>query len=119
MKPRDDEFRTELIGRPFREGETLGPIGAIIGVLEVRDLEVGDEVRQRIAVMADRETLRVWGRRAAEMESAEDLFLRPSRGPSTGWTGPTFSVFCVTPVLVLRRVCPVQRRSVSHRLVGC
>ncbi|MFI6577062.1 hypothetical protein ACIBFB_14775 [Nocardiopsis sp. NPDC050513] len=74
VKLRDYEFKTEFIGRPFREGETLGLTEAIIEVLEARDLEVSDEVRQRIDAMADRETLRAWVRRAATVDCAEDLF---------------------------------------------
>ncbi|KOX18366.1 hypothetical protein ADL05_07275 [Nocardiopsis sp. NRRL B-16309] len=74
VKLRDYEFKTELIGRPFREGETKGLGEAIVEVLEGRDLEVSDEVRQRIGAMADRETLRAWVRRALKVERAEDLF---------------------------------------------
>ncbi|GAB2498663.1 hypothetical protein [Nocardiopsis aegyptia] len=74
VKLRDYEFKTELIGRPFREGEAKGLTAAIIEVLEGRDLEVSDEVRQGINAMADRETLRAWVRKAVRVERAEDLF---------------------------------------------
>ncbi|WP_121187777.1 hypothetical protein [Nocardiopsis sp. Huas11] len=72
---RDYEFKTELIGRPFREGEAKGLAEAVLSVLEERGISVSDQVRERVTSSTDREALRVWVRRVATVERAEDLFV--------------------------------------------
>ncbi|MFV2196630.1 hypothetical protein [Nocardiopsis sp. LOL_012] len=78
MKLRDYEFRTELIGRPFREGQAKGKAegmsDAILGILDERGVELSPEVRDRITSSADPDELRRWVRRAARATRAEDLF---------------------------------------------
>ncbi|WP_435110066.1 hypothetical protein [Nocardiopsis synnemataformans] len=78
MTVRDYEFRTELIGRPFREGEAKGRAAgraeAILGVLDARGIAVPDEVRDRVTASSDLDELDRWVRRAAKVDSAEDLF---------------------------------------------
>ncbi len=75
MAVRDYEFRTELIGRPFREGEAKGRAEAILGVLDARGIAVSNEVRERVNASSDLDELDRWVRRAAKVDSAEDLFL--------------------------------------------
>ncbi|MCK9872861.1 hypothetical protein AB0M72_15425 [Nocardiopsis dassonvillei] len=79
MAVRDYEFRTELIGRPFREGEAKGRAAgraeAILGVLDARGIAVSNEVRERVNASSDLDELDRWVRRAAKVDSAEDLFL--------------------------------------------
>lgn len=79
MAVRDYEFRTELIGRPFREGEAKGRAAgraeAILGVLDARGIAVSNEARERVNASSDLDELDRWVRRAAKVDSAEDLFL--------------------------------------------
>ncbi|WP_304453551.1 hypothetical protein [Nocardiopsis sp. YSL2] len=74
MKLRDYEFKTELIGRPFREGEAKGLAESLLVFLEGRGIAVSDEVRTRVTSSADHDELLGWVRRAATVERAEDLF---------------------------------------------
>ncbi|WP_444962541.1 hypothetical protein [Nocardiopsis sp. M1B1] len=75
MAVRDYEFRTELIGRPFREGRIEGRAEAILGVLDARGIAVSNEARERVNASSDLDELDRWVRRAAKVDSAEDLFL--------------------------------------------
>ncbi|WP_150252801.1 hypothetical protein [Nocardiopsis deserti] len=75
MSVRDYGFRTELIGRPSREGRAEGKAAAILGVLDARGIAVPDEVRDRITASSDLDELDRWVRRAARVDGAEDLFL--------------------------------------------
>ncbi|MFD3684289.1 hypothetical protein ACFWTE_05665 [Nocardiopsis sp. NPDC058631] len=78
----DYEFRTELIGRPFREGEAKGQAEgraegraeAILGILDARGIAVSDGVRERVTSSTDLAELDRWVRRAVGVERAEDLF---------------------------------------------
>ncbi|MCY9784608.1 hypothetical protein KIK06_11965 [Nocardiopsis sp. EMB25] len=78
VKLRDYEFKTELIGRPFREGEAKGKAEglaeAVLEFLDSRGIGVSDEVRERITSSTDLEELHGWARRVAAVERAEDLF---------------------------------------------
>ncbi|MFY7068762.1 hypothetical protein ACOQFV_23135 [Nocardiopsis changdeensis] len=74
MKLKDYEFKTEFVGRLFREGETKGKAGAVLTVLEARGVEVSEEARQRIERETDRDQLDIWLNRAARAERAEDVF---------------------------------------------
>ena len=86
----DYQFRTELIGRPFREGEAKGRsegrsegrakgrveamAESVVAVLEARGLSVPDRVRGRVAGESDPQILSGWLRRAATVEKAGALF---------------------------------------------
>ncbi|MBE3002010.1 hypothetical protein IDM40_25415 [Nocardiopsis sp. HNM0947] len=82
----DYQFKTELIGRPFREGEAKGKaegkaegrietlVEGVLGVLEARGLPVPESVSTRIEAETDPQVLAVWLRRAATVEKAEHLF---------------------------------------------
>lgn len=74
----DYQFRTELIGRPFREGEAKGRAKAmaesVVAVLEARGLSVPDRVRERVAEEPDPEILSGRLRRAATVEKSGALF---------------------------------------------
>lgn len=78
----DYQFRTELIGRPFREGEAKGRsegrakamAESVVAVLEARGLAVPERVRERVAGESDPEVLSGWLRRAATVERAGALF---------------------------------------------
>lgn len=70
MTVRDYEFKTELIGRPYREGKAE----AILSVLDARGIAVSNEVRDRITTSSDLGELDRWVRRSAKVDSAEDLF---------------------------------------------
>ncbi|MDT0327860.1 hypothetical protein [Nocardiopsis lambiniae] len=74
MKLKDYEFKTELIGRPFREGKALGQIKGIFAVLKSKGIEVSEETRKRIDGTTDLELLDVWLNRAVGAERVEDLF---------------------------------------------
>lgn len=74
----DHQLRTELLGRPFREGEAKGRAKAmaesVVAVLETRGLSVPDRVSGRVAEESDPEALSCWLRRAATVERAGALF---------------------------------------------
>ncbi len=90
MTVRDYEFRTELIGRPFREGRAEGRekgraegreegraegrAQAILDVLEARGISVPDGTRERITTSSDLDELGLWVRRAATLDRVEELF---------------------------------------------
>lgn len=90
MTVRDYEFRTELIGRPFREGraegrekgraegrekgQVEGRAQAILDVLEARGISVPDGTRERITTSSDLDELGLWVRRAATLDRVEELF---------------------------------------------
>src|SRR5699024_9305841 len=104
MTVSDDEFRTELIGRPFREGRAEGRekgraegrekgraegrAQAILDVLEARGISVPDETRERITTSSDLDELGLWVRRAATMDRVEELFdgaRAPTAAPWPPW----------------------------------
>lgn len=72
------KFRTELIGRPYREGEAKGLAkglaGSVLSVLEARGVTVSEVVRARIVEETDAQILKDWVRRAVTVARAEDLF---------------------------------------------
>lgn len=74
----DYQFKTELIGRPFREGRTKGRAEgraeAVLAVLEACGTPVSASVRERVLDETDLEVLDGWVRRAATVDRAEDLF---------------------------------------------
>lgn len=70
MQLKDYEFKTELIGRPFREGWAR----AVTRVLEVRGIAVPKATKERIEKTTDVELLDVWLDRAVKADRIEDLF---------------------------------------------
>ncbi|MFE1168833.1 hypothetical protein [Nocardiopsis sp. NPDC058789] len=81
MKLKDYEFRTEMIGRPYREGQAKGRIEALFTILEARGITLSEAERERVAATTDLDTLDALVRRAARAERAEDLF---EGGPELG-----------------------------------
>lgn len=75
MTVSDYEFRTEMIGRPFREGRAKGRAEAVLAVLEARGAPVSESARERVLGETDLDVLDGWVRRAASVERAEDLFV--------------------------------------------
>ncbi|ASU83898.1 hypothetical protein CDO52_14895 [Nocardiopsis gilva YIM 90087] len=72
------EFKTEFIGRPYRQGKTEGEIEGkvddVLMILEARGLTVSDAVRQQVTSCTDLEQLNTWVRRAVTVTRADDLF---------------------------------------------
>ncbi|CAL9430057.1 hypothetical protein [Nocardiopsis dassonvillei] len=57
------------------EGRTAEAANSVLLFLDARGLTVPDEVRRRVGSRTDLETLRMWVRRAGEVERAEeDIF---------------------------------------------
>ncbi|MEW9529829.1 hypothetical protein [Microbispora sp. NPDC049125] len=56
------------------EGEARGEAKMLLAVLHGRGLDISPEVRERITGCSDVNLLEAWGRRAAVVASAEDLF---------------------------------------------
>ena len=79
---KDYEFKTELIGRPFREGKEKGRdegrvegrVEALLSFLEARVIEVPEAARERIAGTTEIAALDALLRKAARVERVEDLF---------------------------------------------
>ncbi|MEU3309811.1 hypothetical protein [Nocardiopsis sp. NPDC006832] len=71
---KDYEFKTELIGRPFREGRAEGRVEALLGFLEAREIKVSEAARERITGTTDIAVLDAMLRKAAHVERVEDLF---------------------------------------------
>ncbi|MBB6171835.1 hypothetical protein HNR23_001895 [Nocardiopsis mwathae] len=80
------EFKTEFIGRPYRQGkadgEVEGKAGDVLMILETRGLSVPDAVRERVTSCDDVEQLNTLVRRAVTVDRAEDLFASPWSGAS-------------------------------------
>jgi hypothetical protein len=75
MKLKDDyKYRSELMGRPFREGKAEGKAEAVLTVLKGKGIEVPEEVRERIGGETDLDLLDTWLSRAVLAERAEDVF---------------------------------------------
>lgn len=82
MKLYDYEFETDLVGRPYKagreegrdEGRTEALAGAILDVLEAREIHVDSDTRARITECADLDQLKTWHLRALTISSASDLF---------------------------------------------
>ncbi|TQN27668.1 hypothetical protein FHX37_4393 [Haloactinospora alba] len=66
------EARGEARGEA--KGEARGEARSVLAVLEARGIAVPEDVRSRITGCADTEQLNVWVRRAAVVDSAEELF---------------------------------------------
>ncbi|MFJ8111213.1 hypothetical protein [Streptomyces sp. NPDC096132] len=64
-----------LLEKALLEGEARGEARGILRVLEVRGLEISDEVREHITACADLDNLNDWLERAGTVSRAEDLFV--------------------------------------------
>lgn len=78
MKLYDYEFETDLVGRPYKAGREEGRAealaGAVLDVLEAREIHVDSGTRARITECADLDQLKTWHLRALTISSASDLF---------------------------------------------
>jgi hypothetical protein len=74
MTARTREYRSDFFRRAYEEGEAKGEIKAILTFLAARGLPVSAEARARITSCTDLDRLESWVRRAATVESVEDLF---------------------------------------------
>lgn len=78
MKLKDYEYKSELMGRPFREGKVEGKAEgkaeAVLTVLRAQGIEVSEEVRERIEGTTDLELLDTWLSRVVRAERVEDVF---------------------------------------------
>ncbi|WP_238346915.1 hypothetical protein [Nocardiopsis dassonvillei] len=72
------DFARKYVGMGREEGREEGraaeAANSVLLFLDARGLTVPDEVRQRVNSCTDLETLRMWIRRASEVERAEDIF---------------------------------------------
>lgn len=80
------EFKTELIGRPYREGKAEGMVEgkaegkaegeatALLAVLDARGIPLDDHTREHIRTTTDLDLLTTWIRRAATATATDDLF---------------------------------------------
>lgn len=76
------EYKSDFIGRPYREGReegkqeglVEGQAGTLLKFLAARGITVSAETRERITSCTDQDQLDNWIRRAATAESADDLF---------------------------------------------
>lgn len=74
VSPLAEELRDEGRSEGRTEGEAKGLAQGILVVLGSRELDVPDEVRERITGCGDPEVLRRWLARAATAASAEEIF---------------------------------------------
>jgi hypothetical protein len=67
-------FRSETSQRLRAEGRAQGRAEDILRILERRDIETPDTVRDRVSSCTDLDTLDTWFDRALTATTAEDLF---------------------------------------------
>jgi hypothetical protein len=72
--PFTEQYRAQGREEGRQEGRAQGEAEAILIFLESRGIAVSDEVRERVTSCTDQETLQSWLRRAAKVETAEELF---------------------------------------------
>ncbi|MFI9614443.1 hypothetical protein ACIHCM_22730 [Streptomyces sp. NPDC052023] len=68
-------YTSSLSQELLAEGETRRASEDVLDVLDVRGIDVPEEVRRRITDCADPEVLRRWHRRAVTAPSAEAIFV--------------------------------------------
>lgn len=68
------EYKSDFFRRAYSQGEVKGEAKAILSFLTARGLAVSDEARARITSCTDLDQLENWTRRAATVESVEQLF---------------------------------------------
>ncbi|GAA3743226.1 hypothetical protein HDA32_003173 [Spinactinospora alkalitolerans] len=76
------EFKSEFVGRIFREGEARGEAKgeargeakSVLAILDTRGIKVSDDVCDRITSCTDPDQLMAWLRRAVTADRAEDVF---------------------------------------------
>ena len=67
-------FRSETAQKLRREGKAEGKAEAIVRLLAMRELDVSDEIRDRVFDCADSDTLDRWFERAYTAAAADELF---------------------------------------------
>lgn len=74
MATRAYEYQSEFVSKFVRQGRVEGEAEAVLAVLDARGFDVPDGVRDRITGCSDLDQLSRWVRRAAVVDSLEDLF---------------------------------------------
>ncbi|WP_329130980.1 hypothetical protein OG552_08845 [Streptomyces sp. NBC_01476] len=72
-------FRSETAEKLREEGRREGRVRNILLLLQLRDVEVTDAVRERMAAPVDDATRDLWFSRALIVDRAEDIFTAPGR----------------------------------------
>ncbi|WP_153532714.1 hypothetical protein [Actinomadura macrotermitis] len=72
--PIRSEFAKTYIAKGEAKGEIKGEIKAILSVLDARGLEVSSAAREQITGCTDLDQLEAWVRRAATIQTTDQLF---------------------------------------------
>ena len=75
MLPENYEFQGPTFKKGKLEGKLEAMTAGLVDVLEARGLAVDEAVRERVSACEDLEQLRRWLRRAAVVESSDELFI--------------------------------------------
>lgn len=68
------EYQSDFARRYFSKGKAEGEAKALLALLDARGIEITDEARTRITECTDVDQLETWVRRAATIDSINDLF---------------------------------------------
>jgi hypothetical protein len=68
------QFQSDYARRLRAEGEAKGEARLVLAVLDARGIHVPDDVHACITECTDADQLEAWGRRAAVIQTIEDLF---------------------------------------------
>ena len=74
MATRERRFHLDFLQDSYEKGEVVGRSKDVLVVLDARNVEVPDDVRELITTCTDVEQLEVWVRRAAVASTVDDLF---------------------------------------------
>lgn len=74
MKSRTYEYQSEFARGYFFEGRAEGEANAVLEVLDVRGIDVPEDLRARVIGCTDMNQLRIWLRRAVTAESIDEVF---------------------------------------------
>ncbi|WUI01496.1 hypothetical protein OHR68_06650 [Spirillospora sp. NBC_00431] len=74
MDIKNYEWQSDWAKSHNAQGKAEGEAEMLLVMLEARGVAVPNDVRERVMACSDTEQLKHWGRRAAVIDSADELF---------------------------------------------